>query len=173
MFKYIKYLTNKVFIGMTVVGFMLGGHWMWLGFFFAIIGAVDGDFVFGEHGEAPKYKYPQLLGLIMCSYFPVIVGATLVFIWTMTPGGLLGIGAAVAWLTGYDVVAGKVGNHFFDLVGGALGLGLMLAITNVTMAHELIHRTWNPVPMFFGRWFFAMSGGIPFEVEHVYGHHKT
>jgi len=59
------------------------------------------------------------------------------------------------------------------LVGGALGLGLMLVITNVIMAHELIHRTWDPVPIFFGRWFFTMSGGIPFEVEHVPGHHET
>ena len=92
-----------------------------------LVGAVGGAFVFGEHGEAPKYTYPQLLDLIMCSYFPVIVGATLVFIWRMTPGDLLGIGAAVAWLTGYDAVAGKVGNHFFDLVGGALGLGLMFS----------------------------------------------
>jgi hypothetical protein len=147
VFKYINYLTNNVSIGMTVVGFMLGSHWMWLGFFFTIVGAVGGAFVFGENGESPKYTYPQLLNLIMYSYFPVIVGATLVFIWRITPGDLLGI--------------------------GALGLGLMLVITNAIMAHELIHRTWDPVPMFFGRWFFAMLGGILFEVEHVYGHHET
>lgn len=173
MFKYIKYLTNNIFIGMTVLGFILGGHWMWLGFVFAIVGGVGGDFLLGEHGEAPKYKYPKLLDLIMYSYFPVIAGAAVVFVWTMAPGDVLGIGGMVAAATGYDALAAKAGNQFFDLLGGALGLGLMLAITNVIMAHELIHRTWNPVSMFFGRWFFAMSGGIPFEVEHVYGHHKT
>jgi hypothetical protein len=173
LFKYIKYLTNFIFVGVTVLGFILGGHWMWLGFGFAIVGAVGGDFLFGDHGEMPKYSYPQLLTLIMYSYLPAIVGATLVFIWTMVPNDLLGIGAAVTSVSGYDAMAAKSGNQFFDLVGGALGLGLMSAITNVIMAHELIHRTWNPVSMFFGRWFFALAGGIPFEVEHVWGHHTT
>ncbi|MFP6682764.1 MAG: fatty acid desaturase [Gammaproteobacteria bacterium] len=173
MFKYTKYLTNNIFIGATVIGFILGGHWMWLGFVFAIVGGVGGDFLLGDHGEAPEYTYPQILNLIMYSYFPVIACAAVVFIWTMVPNDLFGIGAAVASISGYDALAARVGNHFFDLLGGALGLGLMLAITNVIMAHELIHRTWNPISMFFGRWFFAMSGGIPFEVEHVYGHHTT
>ena len=173
MIKYIKYLTNFIFVGVTVLGFILGGHWMWLGFGFAIVGAVGGDFLFGDHGEMPKYSYPQLLTVIMYSYLPVIIGATLVFIWTMVPNDLLGIGAAVTSVSGYDAMAAKSGNQFFDLVGGALGLGLMSAITNVIMAHELIHRTWNPISMFFGRWFFALAGGIPFEVEHVWGHHTT
>ncbi len=173
MTKYIKYLTNDLFIGATLIGFLLGGHWLWLGFVFAIVGAVGGDFLFGEHGEAPKYGYPQILNLIMYSYFPVIVGTALVFVWTMTPGDLFGIGSTVAALTGYDAVAAKAGSETIDFFGAALGLGLMFAIINTIMAHELIHRTWDPVAMFFGRWFFAMSGGIPFEVEHVYGHHHT
>ena len=173
MFKYIKYLTNNIFIGMAVLGFILGGHWMWLGFVFAIVGGVGGDFLLGDHGDTPKYNHPQILNWIMYSYFPVIVGTILVFIWTMTPGDLLGIGGMVAGVTGYDAVAAKAGNGIFDLVGGALGLGLMFAIINTIMGHELIHRTWDPVGFFFGRWFFAMSGGIPFETEHVYGHHHT
>jgi fatty acid desaturase len=173
MFKYTKYLTNNIFIGATVLGLVLGGHWMWLGFVFAIVGAVGGDFLLGEHAETPEYKHPQILNFIMYSYFPIIVGAAVVFIWTMVPNDLFGIGAAVASITGYDALAARAGNHFFDLLGGALGLGLMFAIINVIMAHELIHRTWNPISMFFGRWFFATAGGIPFETEHVYGHHTT
>jgi hypothetical protein len=27
MLKYTKYLTNNIFIGVTVLGFILGGHW--------------------------------------------------------------------------------------------------------------------------------------------------
>lgn len=173
MTKYIKYLTNYVFIAVTVLGFILGGHWMWLGLVFAIVGTIGGDFLFGEHGEAPKYSYPQILDLIMYSYFPVIVGAAVIYVWTMAPDDILGIGSAVTTITGYDALAAKAGNQMSDFVGGALGLGLMFAIINVIMAHELIHRTWNPIAMFFGRWFFGMSGGIPFEVEHVYGHHHT
>ena len=173
MFKYTKYFTNYIFIGVTALGCILGGHWLWLGFVFVILGGLAGDYLLGDHGEAPKYSYPQILTLIIYSYLPVITGAAVVFIWTMTPHDLFGIGAAVTSLTGYDALGAKAGNQFIDLVGAALGLGIMFAITNVIMAHELIHRTWDPVAMFFGRWFFAMTGGIPFEVEHVYGHHKT
>ena len=60
MFKYTKYLTNNIFIGATVLGFILGGHWMWLGFVFAIVGGVGGDFLLGDHGEAPEYTYPHI-----------------------------------------------------------------------------------------------------------------
>lgn len=173
MLKYLKYLSNNILIGVTVFGFILGGHWLWLGFVFTIVATVGGDFLFGDHGEAPKYSYPQLLNLVLYSYFPVIVGTVVVFIWTIAPGDLFGIGGAVAALTAYDAMTAKAGNELIDFFGGALGLGLMLAIINTIMGHELIHRTWDPVAMFFGRWFFAMSGGIPFETEHVYGHHHT
>ena len=173
MTKYTKYLTNHIFVGMTILGFLLGGHWLWLGFVFAIVGSITGDFLLGEHGEAPEYKHPQILSLIMYSYFPMIILCASTFIWTIVPTDILEIGAAVSSLTGYDVLMAKSGNQIFDLIGGALGLGLMFAITNVIMAHELIHRTWDPVAMFFGRWFFGIAGGIPFETEHVYGHHIT
>ena len=173
MTKYTKYLTNMIFLAGTIAGYLLGGPWLWFGFFFVIVGAIGGDFLLGEHGEAPKYRYPVVLNLIMYSYFPAIVATALVFIWTMVPYDLLSVGATTLALTGYDAMAAKAGNDLIHFLGGALGLGLMFAIINVIMAHELIHRTWNPVSMFFGRWFFGMSGGVPFEVEHVYGHHHT
>ena len=173
MLKYIKYMSNNIFIGALVLGFLLGGHWLWLGMAFTIVATISGDFLLGEHGESEEYSYPKILDLIMYSYFPVIIGAILVFIWTMAPGDLLGIGSAVTGLTGYDVLAAKAGNQIIDYVGAAWGLGLMFGVINTIMGHELIHRTWDPVAMFFGRWFFGMSGGIPFEVEHVYGHHHT
>ena len=173
MTKYTKYLTNFIFLGATAAGYLLGGHWMWFGFFFVIAVAIAGDFLLGEHGEAPEYGHPQLLTLILYSYFPGIIAVILVFLWTLTSGDLLGIGGAVMALTGYDVFAARASATLVDHVGGALALGLMFAIINTIMAHELIHRTWNPISMFFGRWFFAMCGGIPFETEHVYGHHIT
>ena len=141
MFKYTKYLTNYVFIGVAALGCILGGHWMWLGFVFVILGGLAGDYLLGDHGDAPKYSYAGILTLSMYSYLPVIIAAAVIFIWTMLPGDLFGIGAAVFSMTGYDAIGAKAGNQFVDLLGGALCLGSMFAITNVIMAHELIHRT--------------------------------
>lgn len=173
MTKYLKYLTNYVFIGAMGLGCILGGHWLWLGFVFAVIGSVGGDFLLGEHGEAPEYSHPQIISWIMYSYLPAMVCLVLVFVWAMTPGDLFGIGGLVASATGYDALMAKASNSVVDDVGAALGLGLVFAMVNVIGGHELIHRTWSPVSLFVGRWFFAMSGGVPFETEHVYGHHHT
>ena len=102
--------------------------------------------------------------------------------WLVLPSSLFGpwhrticsgIGAAVTAFTGYDPLTARASNSGVDFVGAALGFGVLLAIVNTLLAHELTHRTSDPVGMFMGRWFFAMSGGIPFEVEHVYGHHHT
>ena len=41
MFKYTKYLTNNIFIGAMMLGCILGGHWMWLGFVFVIVGDAE------------------------------------------------------------------------------------------------------------------------------------
>ena len=173
MTKYTKYLTDHIFIAVTAAGFLLGGHWLWLGVVFVVVSVVAGDAMLGDHGERPDYRLPQLLTLILYSYLPAMLLLAVIFIWTLAPGDLFGIGAIASSASGYDVFAARAGNSVVDFVGAALGLGLMFAIINTVMAYVRIHRTWDPVAMFFGRWYFALCGGIPFETEHVYGHHIT
>ncbi|MCZ6893643.1 MAG: fatty acid desaturase [Gammaproteobacteria bacterium] len=158
---------------MAVLGFILGGHWLWLGFVFTLAATIAGDFLFGDEKETPKYGRPQILDVILYSYLPVMAGAAVVFVCTMASGDLFGIGAAVTAFTGYDPLTARMINTGIDYVGAALGFGVLLAIVNTLIAHELTHRTSDPVGLFMGRWFFAMSGGISFEVEQVYGHHHT
>ena len=50
--------------------------------------------------------------------------------------------------------------------------GLMIGIVGTIPAHELTHRTWDPVSMLIGRWLLAFSFDTIFSVEHVYGHHR-
>jgi alkane 1-monooxygenase len=134
---------------------------------------VAGDFLLGDEKETATYSYPWILNLILYSYLPVMIGAAVLFVWTMAPGDLFRVGGMVATVTGYDALAAKAGNTPIDYLGAAFGMGLLRATIATLIAHELIHRTWDPVAMFFGRWFSALSGGVPFEVEHVYGHHTT
>jgi alkane 1-monooxygenase len=173
MFKYTKFLTNHVFLFFLILGMILGGHWLWLGFFVVIIGAVLGDFLLGDHGDAPHYKHPLLLNLIMYSYLPAVILTMVVFFWMVTPGDLFSVSKYVSEVTGYDAMTSRESNQIFDLIGAGAGLGIFFGVINTVMAHELIHRTWNPVAMFFGRSFFALAGGLQFETEHVYGHHIT
>ena len=173
MLKYLKFLTNHIFLSLFVLGMLLGGHWLWLGFLAFIIGSILGDLILGEHGEAPEFKFPFILNLIMYSYFPAMVITITVFLWMVAPGDLLSIGAYVGEITGYDAVLSREGNGIFDLLGACLGMGIFFGAINTLIGHELIHRTWNPVAMFFGRGLFALAGGLQFETEHVHGHHIT
>ncbi len=173
MFKYMKFLTNQIFLSFLILGMTLGGHWLWLGFSVVIIGAVLGDVLLGDHGDIPHYEQPALLNLIMYSYLPSVILAMVIFFWMVAPGDLFGVGNYIVEVTGYNALSGRENNQIFDLIGAGLGLGVFFGVINTVMAHELIHRTWNPVAMFFGRSFFALAGGLQFETEHVYGHHIT
>jgi alkane 1-monooxygenase len=50
--------------------------------------------------------------------------------------------------------------------------GLMIGMVGTIPAHELTHRTWDPVSMAIGRWLLAFSFDTPFAIEHVYVHHR-
>jgi alkane 1-monooxygenase len=58
------------------------------------------------------------------------------------------------------------------LVSAWLLTGLMIGMVGTIPAHELTHRTWDPVSMWVGRWLLAFSLDTTFAVEHVYGHHR-
>jgi fatty-acid desaturase len=49
---------------------------------------------------------------------------------------------------------------------------LMIGMVGTITAHELTHRTWDPISMFVGRWLLAFSFDTSFAIEHVYGHHR-
>jgi alkane 1-monooxygenase len=61
-----------------------------------------------------------------------------------------------------------VGQH----VAAWILAGFMIGMIGTVTAHELIHRTWDPVSMPIGRWLLAFSLDTNFSIEHVYGHHR-
>jgi alkane 1-monooxygenase len=48
----------------------------------------------------------------------------------------------------------------------------MIGMVGTITAHELTHRTWDPISMFIGRWLLSFSFDTIFSIEHVYGHHR-
>jgi alkane 1-monooxygenase len=50
--------------------------------------------------------------------------------------------------------------------------GLMIGTIGTIVAHELVHRAWDPVSMQLGRWLLAFSFDTAFAIEHVHGHHR-
>jgi alkane 1-monooxygenase len=173
MYKYLRFSASYVLIAITAAGFVLGGHWMWLGIAVAIVGWVGGDLISGDDLTEPEYHHPAINDIMLHLVLPVLALGLFVYIWAVSEVDLLGFGSLVHSITGYDALAARETNTLLDYYGASLGIGLNLAMQGVIVGHELIGRTWDPKAMFTGRWLFGLSCGMNFVTEHVYGHHHT
>ena len=101
---------------------------------------------------------------------PLIVLVVGTSAWTVS-SEILGYGALLTALTGYDVLAARAATsigHLCGLVLTILGVGLIALIPG----HELVHRTWDRTNLWIGRMLYAFAFDAPFSIEHVYGHHR-
>jgi alkane 1-monooxygenase len=95
----------------------------------------------------------------------------LLLAWSAAPGDLFGLGAWLqSWLGGH-ILERHASMTPLEGVGIALSAGYLLS-TNTVAAHELIHRTHDPVSMAAGRWLLAVIGDTQFSISHVYNHHR-
>jgi alkane 1-monooxygenase len=131
-----------------------------------------GDAVCGDDTSTPRFRYPQILTAQLWLALPLLSAIVFAAVWSASPGDPLGVGA---WLTehvGYDVLAARAATTFGHHVSIFVLTGLMIGMVGTITAHELTHRTWDPVSMLIGRWLLAFSFDTSFAIEHVYGHHR-
>ena len=93
-------------------------------------------------------------------------------VWGVSSGDPLGFGAWVTRVVDYDVLAARAATTFGQRVSAGVVTGLLIGMVGTITGHELTHRTWDRVSMFFGRWLLAFSLDTSFAIEHVYGHHR-
>lgn len=181
MWKYLRFgYIHWIWISLTIAGLLAGGWWMWTGVTFLFVIGVGGEIVTARMRDEsnPDYRYPIIHDLILYSAVLGHVLAVFVAAWVCASGDPLGFGAwaggalASLGLPG-DVFAARAANGWLDYLGAGLSLGGVLGVSGISAAHELTHRTANPVDLWFGRWDFALSFGTNFATEHVYGHHRN
>ena len=171
MFKYAKYTLFHLLTVPFAVGLTLGGDWMYLGLAAAVLFVVGGDLLFGNDTEEPQYQHEWILNLQLYSSLVLIFIMNFIMIWTVADADVLGYGALVESLTGYDAAAAREGNTLPQYIVAIISCGLLSSVVGTIVGHELTHRTWDPVAMFIGRWLLAFSWDTAFAIEHVYGHH--
>ncbi len=178
MWKYLRFgYIHWIWMAITITGLLMGGWWMWAGVVFLFVVGVGGEMVTSHWRDEtnPDYRFPIIHDLIIYSAVIGHVLTTLVAAWVGADGDPLGFGQ---WIGGFfapysvDVMAAKSANVWYDYLGAGLSLGGVLGVSGISAAHELTHRTANPLDMWFGRWDFALSFGGNFATEHVFGHHK-
>jgi len=170
---YVYYSSCTWLLLVSATGFILGGNWHWLGFIATSVLAIVGDAIFSPDRSEEKPGYPWVFNILLFASLPLLWFNTFVYLWYLAPVDVLGFGAAVNKFTGHDMLNARLTTSASNLVGGFLGLGLIIATAGTNVAHELVHRTWSPLSMIWGRWLLAFTCDTTFSIEHVYGHHRN
>jgi hypothetical protein len=168
---YLKYFLFHAVGAISVTAAILGGSYVTMTLIAISAFYVIGDATLGNDKSNPKLAHPGVLTFQLWLALPMLSLIVFTGIWGVSEGDPFGYGAFVQRLTGYDMIAARDAaspwHHISFVIGGGLVIGLIGTIT----AHELTHRTWDPISMFIGRWLLAFSYDTNFAIEHVYGHH--
>jgi len=173
--KITDYLKFFVFHAMglaSAAALLAGGIYTTLGLLAIIATYVGGDAVLGADTSTPNFRKPWILTVQLWLALPLLMFIVFCFLWTIASGDPLGFGAFAGRLTGYDLLAARAATGWGHHVAGMVLAGLMIGTLGTVTAHELTHRTWDPVSLLIGRWLLAFSYDTGFSIEHVYGHHR-
>ncbi len=163
---------NILLLG-TFLSFLYGQAWMWLGFTFLVAASVIGDRLLPHDTSRIEGNPSRILNFLLYSIFPLLLVNVFAFIWQMTPGDWLGIGQWASDLFGIDALAHKEARSTVHTIGAILSMGLLSASGGTNVAHELVHRTWDPKAVYLGRFLLSFTFDTSFSIEHVYGHHAN
>jgi fatty acid desaturase len=172
MFHYLKYFLFHIIGLLAAAAMYLGSDWIIYGLIVIFGGYIVLDAILGDDTTTPEYKHPAILTVQLWMALPLLSLIVFSFIWQVSPGDILGVGEFLTSFTGYDVLAAKAKSSVLSTVCAVIITGLMIGLVGTITAHELTHRTWDPVSMMIGRWLLAFSFDVAFAVEHVYGHHR-
>lgn len=156
----------------ALVSLVAGGWKTTAGLLFVLALYIVGDAVSGDDTSAPALRHPRLLTAQLWLALPLLALVVFASVWSVCATDPLGFGAWVSSWSGYDALAARAASGPGHHVAAWVLTGLMIGMAGTVPAHELTHRTWEPVSMFVGRWLLAFSFDTSFAIEHVYGHHR-
>lgn len=172
LFHYAKYFLFHVIGTLALISIIAGGGYISFGLVAILVTYVFGDLLAGDDVSTPEFKHPGILTFQLWLALPLLSLAVFASIWSVSSGDVLGFGQSLSTITGYDLLAQREATSIINHVSAFIIVGLMIGMMGTITAHELTHRTWDPVSMLIGRWLLAFSFDTIFSIEHVYGHHR-
>lgn len=171
----LDYLKFALFHGVglsSAAALAAGGAWISACLLAVLLLYTVGDALCGDDLRTPEYRHPGLLTLQLWLALPLLMLIVFIAVWGVSNGDPLGFGAwASAW-SGQDLLAARAASTWGHHVSAFVLTGLLIGLVGTITAHELTHRSWDPVSMLLGRWLLAFSFDTVFSIEHVYGHHR-
>ena len=172
MLHYLKYFLFHAIGLLAVMTILAGGAIITGGLVLVLAIYLLGDALCGDDRSTPQFKYPGILTVQLWMALPLLALIVFAAVWSVSPGDALGFGARLTALSGYDLIAARDATGFAHHISTLILTGLMIGMIGTITAHELTHRTWDPISMLVGRWLLAFSFDTVFAIEHVYGHHR-
>jgi NAD(P)H-flavin reductase/ferredoxin/fatty-acid desaturase len=171
-FDYLKFFLFHAVAIMSVMSLLMGGFYTTIGFFSLLFFYIIGDSISGDDKSTPNFSRPDVLTLQLWMALPILCVIFFSSVWTVSPTDTLGFGSWLSQIFDYDFNFAKTNTTIIEHVYAIILSGLMIGLVGTITAHELTHRTWDPISMFIGRWLLAFSFDTIFSIEHVYGHHR-
>lgn len=169
---YLKFFSFHAVGLASALALLAGNVYTTLGFLAILAFYVGGDALSGGDVKTPEFRKPWILTVQLWLALPLLTVIVFCFLWSVAPGDPFGFGAFAGKLTGYDLLAARAASGIGARVSAVLMTGLMIGMLGTVTAHELTHRTWDPISLLIGRWLLAFSYDTGFAIEHVYGHHR-
>lgn len=169
---YLKFFLFHVIALGATSAFVIGGSAIPIGLAVILGFYVIGDAVCGNDTSVPKFKHPGLLTAQLWMALPFLSLVVFTSVWSVCAGDPLGFGVFIQHVTGYNALAARAASVWPEHLAGMVLTFLMIGVIGTITAHELTHRTWEPVSMVVGRLLLAFSFDTAFAIEHVYGHHR-
>ncbi len=171
-FHYLKFFLFHAVGLFSASSLLLGGDFTVYGLITLLLFYIVGDAISGNDTSTPDFQKPIVLTVQLWMALPLLCLIMFLSIWSVSPTDTFGFGAFLTQLTGFDFLKAKLSTTPFQHFCGFVLSGLMIGLIGTITAHELTHRTWDRISMFFGRWLLAFSFDTIFSIEHVYGHHR-
>ena len=170
----LHYLKFSLFhlVGLLAAAALLAaGTWTTAGLCLIAAFYVIGDALAGDDASTPRFAHPGLLTWQLWLALPLLCLIVFCAVWSVSAADPLGAGA---WLGahGLDLAAAHGVTSPGCPLSAIVLTALMIGMIGTIPAHELTHRTRDPVSMLVGRWLLAFSLDTVFSIEHVYGHHR-
>ena len=172
MFPY-KFFLCPIFMVTALLGYLLGGIYLWSGFLFILVIGFLGDGILPlDTSDYTKKEKPWFADMILYFHLPIAILINIIFAWHLAPHDPLGLGQIFQDSFGLSLLESKKETGIIDLIGGFLTMGFVYGVGCTNVAHELVHRIRNKKSVAIGRWLLGFTFDTSFSIEHVFGHHN-
>lgn len=149
-----RYYMASLYTLIGILGFWLGGLWVWLGFLGVLLAIIVGDAILGEDTNIRQLRYPWLADGALYLQLPLMVVLYVAMAWRVHVGfGALSPGVTVlCW------------------GGSAISAGFLGAVPTLPINHELMHRRTR-FPRVVASLLGTFYGDPNRDIGHIYTHH--